>query len=511
MILFAYNLSIKMGGLNAHTKKLILLFLLLGIPNFIFSQNCEKWNVFEITCSGPASSNPFTEIVFSAVFINGSIVDTITGFYDGLGKYKVRYMPAIEGQWNYVTISNNEKLKNIKGKFFCTPPSKGNHGPVSVAGTQFSYADGKLFFPLGTTAYCWELEPRYEQTLETLKESGFNKVRFMPFPHSGNSMPIAPFQGTIGNWNFESPNPEFWKFFDKCVTDLEKLNIQAEIILFHPYDRNGFGLDKMTPDQSKFYIKYITARLSAYRNVWWSMANEYDLIKNRSLDQWEELSSVLIEADPYNHPKSIHALPGKIYPKSDSKWITHISYQGYDPEHIACMIVIYKKPVILDESGYEGNISDGWGKLSAEECTRRCWVTVTNGGYYTHGESYTSNLQNPFSIDNKDGLFFWKGGVLSGESYKRMHYLKNMMDEWLTEPLHNTDKYTAQAGNNFILTYLGDSLFNHFEMDLPMENYKIEIIDTWEMAVISSMTSPGGRVTVNLPSKKYLAISAYKY
>ena len=66
----------------------------------MFSQNCEKWKVFKITCSGPSSGNPFTEFFFSAVFNNGSITDTIAGFYAGSGKYKVRCMPAIEGQWD---------------------------------------------------------------------------------------------------------------------------------------------------------------------------------------------------------------------------------------------------------------------------------------------------------------------------------------------------------------------------------------------------------------------------
>ena len=60
--------------------KKYFLILMLGISNIMFSQNCEKWKVFEITTSGPVTGNPFTEINFSAVFTNGSIVDTIAGF-----------------------------------------------------------------------------------------------------------------------------------------------------------------------------------------------------------------------------------------------------------------------------------------------------------------------------------------------------------------------------------------------------------------------------------------------
>lgn len=471
---------------------------------FIKDNTIEKWGMFELKLFGPSTGTPAYNVSLSAVFSNGETEKKVIGFYNGNGEYLVRFMPNKTGIWNFVTSSGIPNMNNRKGNFTSIPASSGNHGPVSVSGIQFDYGDGKLFLPFGTTAYCWELEPRYEQTLETLKKSGFNKVRFMPFPHKDNSMPIPPFLGTNGNWNFESPNPEFWKFFDKSVTDLQKLGIEAEIILFHPYDRNTFGFDKMTHEQASFYIKYISARLSAYRNVWWSMANEYDLIKDRTLDQWENLGSVLKEADPYNHPKSIHALPGKLYPKSDSNWITHISYQGYDPENIASMILKYQKPVFLDEFGYEGNLSNDWGNLSAKECTRRCWVTVVNGGYFTHGESYASNNDN-------EGLFFWKGGNFMGESHKRIDYLQNMLDKRLTEPLVNVDKYTARAGDNFILSYLGDSALNKFEMDLATGNYNIEIIDPWEMTVISTMTSNGGKVSINLPSKNYLAITATKF
>ncbi len=33
----------------------------------------------------------------------------------------------------------------------------------------------------------------------------------------------------------------------------------------------------------------------------------------------------------------------------------------------------YRKPVVLDEIAYEGNIQHGWGNITAEEMTRRFW------------------------------------------------------------------------------------------------------------------------------------------
>ena len=64
-------------------------------------------------------------------------------------------------------------------------PSSGNHGPVQVAKTyHFSYADGTPYFLLGTTLYNWlnREESLQHQTLETLSESPFTKIRFGLFP-----------------------------------------------------------------------------------------------------------------------------------------------------------------------------------------------------------------------------------------------------------------------------------------------------------------------------------------
>lgn len=40
------------------------------------------------------------------------------------------------------------------------------------------------------------------------------------------------------------------------------------------------------------YIKYITARLASFRNVWWSMANEWDYVKAKTVDDWKLLTKL---------------------------------------------------------------------------------------------------------------------------------------------------------------------------------------------------------------------------
>ena len=36
-----------------------------------------------------------------------------------------------------------------------------------------------------------------------------------------------------------------------------------------------------------FYLKYAVDRLCHFKNVWWSLANEYDLLPWKSVEDWE--------------------------------------------------------------------------------------------------------------------------------------------------------------------------------------------------------------------------------
>ncbi len=80
----------------------------------------------------------------------------------------------------------------------------------------------------------------------------------------------------------------------------------------------------------------------------------------------------------------------------------------------------YGKPVINDECEYEGNIPRPWGNISAQELVHRFWIMVVNGGYAGHGETYM----------HPDDILWWgKGGVLHGESWKRIAFLRQIIEE----------------------------------------------------------------------------------
>ena len=117
----------------------------------------EQWGMFEIALSGPSAGNPYKEVALTAVFTMDHRNVRVTGFYDGDGTYRVRFMPDAPGRWSYVTESSARELAARAGDFLCTPPTTpGNHGPVGTAHQfHFQYADGTPYFPFGTTTYAY--------------------------------------------------------------------------------------------------------------------------------------------------------------------------------------------------------------------------------------------------------------------------------------------------------------------------------------------------------------------
>lgn len=108
--------------------------------------------------------------MYSARFRHSKHDVEVHGFYDGNGKYFIRFSPDELGDWTYETSSNSPELVGKKGSFRAIAPSKSNHRPVIVRDRfHFAYADEKPYIPIGTTCYAWthQSEALEVQTLAT--------------------------------------------------------------------------------------------------------------------------------------------------------------------------------------------------------------------------------------------------------------------------------------------------------------------------------------------------------
>jgi hypothetical protein len=489
----------------------------------------EQWGLFEITLKGPSDGNPFVDVALAATFKHGDKTVETHGFYDGDGTYRVRVMPPEQGTWQYQTHSNRDALNGQSGEFEVTKPSAGNHGPVVVRNTHhFAYADGTPFYPLGTTAYAWahQGDVLEETTLHTLTDAPFNKVRMCLFPTShniNNREPVFhPFDGKPPkDWNFDRFNPAFFQHLEKRIGQLRDMGIQADLILFHPYDHWGFS--NMGAENDDRYVRYVVARLSAYRNVWWSMANEFDLVKTKQMSDWDRMFQIVQSEDPYGHLRSIHN--SVVLYDYAKPWITHVSVQNGAAVEDATRAELYRdvwqKPIIYDEVKYEGDLPQRWGHLPAEEEVHRFWEGLIAGTYVTHGETF----QHP-----EDGVIWSsEGGVLRGQSAARLAFFQKIMEDGPADGFEPIDKWqdseTGGKTNEYYLIYFGKTKPTEWIFSLPKFGglsdglkFKVDVIDTWNMTIAPE---PGvfvthkkdnytfedaGQRVVKLPGQSWMAV-----
>jgi hypothetical protein len=498
----------------------------------------NKWGVFEATIPGNAEGNPFVDEVLTGIFTSENESVFINGFYDGDGIYKIRFMPSYEGTYSFVLHASFTK-QVFSGTFIVDAPKENNHGPVHVKDQyHFEYADGTPYVSIGTTSYVWHLqdEETKNQTLESLKNSPFNKMRFCVFPkhyvYNFKDPEYFPYVGTPmdasvlnednfmdytgkseGN-NFDKTrfDPQYFRNIEEQIQKLGDLGIEADLILFHPYDRWGFS--SMTREEDELYLKYIIARFSAYHNVWWAMANEWDLFEKKSVEDFEYNAAVLVKNDPYDHLRSIHNCL-KMYDHS-KEWITHTSYQRIDlyktVEVTDSLREEFKKPVVIDELGYEGNIQFGWGNLTGEEELRRFWETAMRGGYPGHGETYL----------NDENILWWAhGGTLRGESYKKFEFLKKIMEEVpgsAIAPLNNEWDSTCAIPQSEVdeevksqyIFYYGFQRPGYRDFYIDDEtDYAVDVLDTWNTTVRFAGVFHG-KFRIALPSQQYIAVRLTK-
>lgn len=471
----------------------------------------ERW---EKAFRGPSEGNPYVDVKFGATFVNGADTLNVKGFYDGDGRYVLRFLPLKPGRWDYVTRSGAAALDGRKGSVEVAEEAVG-HGPARVDGRHgFRYADSTRYMPFGTTAYAWHhmTSDLKGLTLESLRQGAFNKLRmcvmpksyalcrkepeYFPFaegPSAAEGMTLTARNGR--RFDMTRFSPDFFRNLENSVDSLAALGIEADLILFHPYDKGEWGFDSMPREVNLAFADYTATRLAAFPNVWWSMANEYDYVTSKTEADWLELIAAVDAADPYGHLLSIHGSTATYFPYGSVDRITHTSIQDeapvVEPGRASILRCVYRKPVVLDEVCYEGNLPNRWGRLSGQEMVHRILNGVLAGVYVTHGECFLRHTSD------SDTIMWAEGGRQRGESWKRVGFIRDLaesMPERLQAADVSRDVMTYTGGPGHYLIYFGESMRDSWQFNLPAKcadygnirqgaKYRVEIIDPWAMTV----------------------------
>ena len=126
-------------------------------------------------------------------------------------------------------------------------------------------------------------------------------------------------------------------------------------------------------------------------------------------------------------------------------------------------------------------------------------VAGLSGGYPTHGDTYKNN-----SDPGNEVRWWGKGGELVGKSPERIAFFRKIMEhapvsEMVPELIDNGNAgnrniniYIFSKKGEFYLAYVADKN-QTIELTLAGDdNYKLEVIDTWNMKMIEQKSiSPG--------------------
>lgn len=504
----------------------------------------KQYETFELRFGGEALPDAWAQIDLTATFSCAQESLTVKGFYDGesdgRGVYVVRFLPQYAGVYRYQVRG----AVTAEGEIVCEASSPEAHGIVRAVGTHFAFADGAPYIPFGTTVYALisQDDALVEQTLQSLAAAPFNKLRLCVFPkdydYNHNEPPLYAFaRREDGSWDTSRPSIAFYQRLERILRRIAALGIQLDLILFHPYDRWGFAA---MPQADNFrYLDYLLRRLSAMPEIWWSLANEYDLcMPKKTLADWEALEAFVASCDPYHHLLSCHNC--FCFWDFKRKDVTHASIQTRALTEIPRYLREYGKPVVIDECCYEGDLPHIWGSISGQEMVRRFWRCYVGGGACTHGETFLS----------PDDVLWWaRGGVLKGESPKRIAFLRRVIEElpgflsplesvweeaeqqdeaqrpdWIRPFLASLSRmappdrhmllcgehlWAAHCAEDAYLWYYGQQTAREQFIKLPpAHRYRVEVLDTWNMTRETLQTGVSGRVVLTLPGRENMAVLA---
>jgi hypothetical protein len=361
-------------------------------------------------------TNPFA-VAFSATVEGPNHVRLkLPGFYDGQGKWKVRFAPTEEGPWSLVTESAAPVLRGRKAQFLAVPnTNRYMHGALRIDPQyprHFAFEDGVHCFVMGYECdWLWALDagnprlPTVGPFLNQLAASGFNYVLLNAFaqdtswrkgktgPDDYGPPPMFAWEGSNEAPDYSRFNLAYWQHYDYVIEALRQRGMVAHIMI-KVYNKLVNWPAKGSPEDD-LYFRWLIARYAAYPNVHWDLSKESN--NEKDLDYKLGRIKFIRDNDAYHHPITTHTdlktFDGGAYDEMldyrcdqvHTNW--HASLLAHRRQHVW--------PVLNVEFGYEcgpGGLSDKTYRVvqGPEEVCRRAWEVCMAGGYGAYYYTYTA-------------------------------------------------------------------------------------------------------------------------
>lgn len=253
------------------------------------SVKVERWDTCEFVFETSESyGNPFTEVELTARFVHEKSGAEIVpdGFFDGDGKWKIRFMPPELGLWRFKTQSGDSALDGNEGSLYCVPPEKPYlHGPLKGEGLHFRHVDGTRRYLISTRVSCHFASPEIlQRVIDFCRDHRIYRIFFIMGGVYGIIRELYGGDsggGDSGDLDFSRYNIEKFQAIDRFIDMMRQADVLATPYFYYANDGDQ---SKMSPEEDKAYIRYGMARFGAYSNVMPCLANQVELKYSKSGD-----------------------------------------------------------------------------------------------------------------------------------------------------------------------------------------------------------------------------------
>lgn len=473
----------------------------------------KQYHTHDVVLSSDADhENPFmVELSATLEHESGICIEQVPGFYDGDGRWVVRFSPTMAGTWSGRTSSADAALDNVPlDDIACVANDNPRvHGILGIDDTRarkLAWSDGTPCVALGFEcdwlfAYHQRDAARCEQHIDLILERGFNYVVTNVYAHTGFATPdpnskdtrpvheeyvyVPPdhyvFGGDNDNPDHGMMNPAFFADFDAMMRLLHERGIVAHLMI--QVQNKHVHWPKRRSAEDDLFWRYVVSRYQAFGNVVWDLSKEsYNLVdEDGGYDYLLERIESVRRCDAYGHLVTAHDVVrgsnGFDSPVDDacdfSSDQIHLGDTGRYNREAAERLRKYPKPYMNIEYGYELGVEDlktytGWTTGEWDKILLWTWSIYAAGAYPCYYYNNTS----------------WDLITFEPEppGWKRYQYLREFLSDVPFNDMasHNdlvsTGMCLADPGRAYMVL-LPDG--GEFELDLPADIEAGALTCTW--------------------------------
>ena len=374
--------------------------------------------------------NPYASVELRAEFRSpdGGRTKVASGFWDGGRQFRIRFSPDYVGRWDLRILSN---LESVDRKVFSFQAVEARApGFLQVFNTRyFKYTSGnEAHYWIGDTALAVADTPfeTFKRIADRRVDQKFNHVRGLVL-----GVGVTPAK-VLADPDF--PNVEHFRQLDQKVRYLSERGVFFDVVFA---DRND-QLTKLLPrrQQRERYIRYVVARLGAYRVTWQGIEAFETYANGRKL--LTEVFGYVSEWDPMKHPRSSAALATSSALIEDG-WMDFIVQSNASPGLMSVDYDSHLMPVVNIGLGSENSGAGGEG-VSTADLRKAAWRAAVRGHNVTFANTGTDGRGAP-----PDARFADSPGA------RQMTILRDFMEQ--TRYFDMQPYYGVRGGTSLSLQY----------------------------------------------------------